>query len=490
MVNSLKSELGLGSFQNAFTVNNEGRSASFEIDWERIRQLIDDTGKEIYTFAIEDLDDDPLTFYNLVFKLSPEGEPYRPFVMKYTMAEEFYPQFVSSGSLRGYQGSVQRIFLANNQWNPGESTANMDGGEIMLDAPCPPQDVNPPAGGGGGSSNYDPPSGDYICTTYMEEYTWYTVVCDANGQNCSEPRATDTYFSIATECNWVSGSSSDSDSNCDPDNDEIPIIEPDLLLKRLRDLIECDPRALLNGNNENYDAWSDLAQHDVPPAAQDRLNSVSGFDLSLQNARGPIVNMDDFSVRVQSLPPGISAMDLFQALRGDINGFIDTSLSLFTPFSADDVSMWYSNNPVGSMFSIYFYDPVFGLNVDDGTVITTDYTGGTWIFTTAFTPKDLQHPVSGNREFGFMSNSDGSYTFFTRGVDRTTTQFDATAQYFTNMVFGGADKLWASFQRKLAEYVNAQGGQATIQEPIKHRVDWDLVENILLDNVELPECGG
>ncbi|MGW8124179.1 hypothetical protein ACV07N_16085, partial [Roseivirga echinicomitans] len=266
-----------------------------------------------------------------------------------------------------------------------------------------------------------------------------------------------------------------------------------ILLEKIRPLIDCDPRALLTQTSgavqNSYSGWADLAQHEVSAVVQAKLNSTSSFDLSLQNAKGPVVNMDNFSVKVTSLPNNMSAMDLFQAFRSDINSYVDTSISLFTPYSSQDADSWYSNNPVGSMFSIQFYDPVVGwLNIDDGSVITSDYTGGTWIFTTAWTPKDGQHPVSGNREFGFSTNSDGSYTFFTRGVDRTTTQFTATAQYFTNTVFGGGDLLWSSFQQKLASYVNSNGGSANIEVPIKHRVNWEMVNSILLGNEDTPTC--
>lgn len=269
------------------------------------------------------------------------------------------------------------------------------------------------------------------------------------------------------------------------------IIEPDTH-KKIRKLIECDSTALLDqiagSPNSDYQPWQRLAQHKATSEVENRLSNIGGFDLSLQNARGPVANMDDFSVDIHSLPSGMSAMDLFQEFRHNMNSFIDPSVSLFVPYSGNDASMWASNNPLGSMFSIQFFDPIFGVNLDDGSVITSEYSGGTWIFTTAWTPKDGQHPVSGNREFGFSTNSDGSYTFFTKGVDRITTQFNSTAQYFTNAIFGGGDKLWASFQTKLAGYVNENGGQASVVEPVKHRVNWDLVRSYLFEELEVPGC--
>lgn|SRR5690606_9551908 len=66
---------------------------------------------------------------------------------------------------------------------------------------------------------------------------------------------------------------------------------------------------------------------------------------------------------------------------------------------------------------------------NDGSVIVSGHQSNQnnshWIFTTIQTPfiivtpgADGPHPISRHRKFGLKKNSNGSYTFCTRGVDR------------------------------------------------------------------------
>jgi hypothetical protein len=43
-------------------------------------------------------------------------------------------------------------------------------------------------------------------------------------------------------------------------------------------------------------------------------------------------------------------------------------------------------------------------------------------------------------------------------------------------VFGAAHQLWLSFQRRLAAFVNGNGGLATIEPPTSKRYDWPTVQ--------------
>ncbi|MBK7636218.1 MAG: hypothetical protein IPJ13_19560 [Saprospiraceae bacterium] len=88
--------------------------------------------------------------------------------------------------------------------------------------------------------------------------------------------------------------------------------------------------------------------------------------------------------------------------------------------SAADRENWINGVRVPSVFTIKM--------PDDGSVIATQYQPGTfWTFSTLNAPgwfqggsQDGYHPVSGNRRFGLIPNQDGSYTFYTSGVDRLT----------------------------------------------------------------------
>jgi hypothetical protein len=63
--------------------------------------------------------------------------------------------------------------------------------------------------------------------------------------------------------------------------------------------------------------------------------------------------------------------------------------------------------------------------------------------------------------------------FFTRGADRTTAFIDDT---LSATVFSAAHQLWLSFQRRLAGFVERNGGLATIETATSNRYDWPTVQ--------------
>ncbi len=76
-----------------------------------------------------------------------------------------------------------------------------------------------------------------------------------------------------------------------------------------------------------------------------------------------------------------------------------------------------------------------------------------------------------------MTNS--SYTFYTRGVDRIT-NFDVQfAQTLFGIPFDSADALWTSFQNITTNFVNKNGGSATVGQQEIHRPDWNLVKDVI-----------
>jgi F-type H+-transporting ATPase subunit gamma len=73
-----------------------------------------------------------------------------------------------------------------------------------------------------------------------------------------------------------------------------------------------------------------------------------------------------------------------------------------------------------------------------GSVICYYQNGSTWRFTTIESPKDWNHPVSGTREFGLITNEDGTYTLYTRGVDGVAEAGDFLMEEFKK---GNYDKI-------------------------------------------------
>ena len=254
---------------------------------------------------------------------------------------------------------------------------------------------------------------------------------------------------------------------------------------------------------EVLEKWITTARHTVAQAQIDKLSTIvaanatyqpvpgsvipviGGNDVAkvqkIDDAYSSIVNLDYFPVTVDELPVigGVRATpeQFLQHIRKNINNFVDTYYSEFAPYNwygVDDTHLWNSNNPLGAVVAI----DIGGL--DNGSVIVSSSSSEKWTFTTIFDPQYGEHPVSGNRDFGYVENNDGSHTFYTRGVDRLTSWDGEFARFmFDDYPFNAADALWTSFQNEVANFVNNHGGNATVDPTEIARPEWaDIVDGV------------
>lgn len=237
--------------------------------------------------------------------------------------------------------------------------------------------------------------------------------------------------------------------------------------------------------------WVELISFRPPVPMQLGLNGrfqIAGFPTrvihSIEDAYGP-VNLDYFPIRIEALPlkGGVSmtADELLEEIRRNINNFVDGAPQgcQFSPYDAAiDGPAWAPLFlPTGFPGAVMSIDMWVGLpgplaplgNLEDGSVVLSEITHNHWTFSTLWTPDDRSHPVSGNRRFGYEILSAGEYMFYTRGADRTTTALD---NQISTTVFGAAEHLWRSFQRRVAAFVNANGGIAHIEPADSHRYHW------------------
>ncbi|WP_181304178.1 hypothetical protein [Rufibacter sp. XAAS-G3-1] len=212
------------------------------------------------------------------------------------------------------------------------------------------------------------------------------------------------------------------------------------------------------------------------PASTAYLSKV----LDIDNAYSSVVNMDYFGVRVNTLPmingQRATAEQFLNLIRININNFVDTENSEFTPYNhynVDDRALWSSNNPLGAIVSIDIWGP------RNGSVIVSNYNSNSWTFSTLKDPFNGVHPVSGNREFGFTTNTDGSYTFYTRGVDRLSDAIITGSQIVGGIPFNQADELWTSFQNRIKLYVNNHSGNASNSITETYRPDWSALKDVV-----------
>jgi hypothetical protein len=187
---------------------------------------------------------------------------------------------------------------------------------------------------------------------------------------------------------------------------------------------------------------------------------------NLYYAYSPL-SLDYYAVRVDALPAGYpTAEDLILGVRRHADYFLNTSNSIFKP---DDLPRWESADALGVVLNIDFY---LGANFDSGSVVVGQCDPTGWTVHTIWDPEDLGHPLGGIRRWGFVTNSDGSHTFFTQGADRPWSALDYANR---TLVFWGADTLWRNYQKQLKTFIDSRGGSATIVPPVVNRFEWPRV---------------
>lgn len=148
---------------------------------------------------------------------------------------------------------------------------------------------------------------------------------------------------------------------------------------------------------------------------------------------------DHFEVTVARMPPGITPEDFLASFADAPNSVVvDAAFDVLTPFKRRGTAL----DPVG-VGTIYD----IGIPGDAGSVIVVSDKPNQFVVQTITTPQTGTHPVSGEREFGFTKNPDGSVTFYTNGADRPHNEFlrgigtlaqDAT---WDAMMYGIADRI-------------------------------------------------
>lgn len=216
--------------------------------------------------------------------------------------------------------------------------------------------------------------------------------------------------------------------------------------------------------------WQSLINHRPSTNTQRALSrrDASWSIHPIEDAHGDI-NLDYYSVIIDRLPPDMTADQLLQFMRANLNNFVDNDMAVFSPYATVDAARWNANNPLGAVLSIEL-----GLTPDSASVVTSDVNNQSWTFSTLWTTQDYGHPVSGNRRFGYFEWN-GSLVFYARGADRATSNI--LDRSISRLVFAGGDSLWKSFQHQLTSFVNTYGGSARVGRTVSHRCDWDNVRS-------------
>ena len=347
----------------------------------------------------------------------------------------------------------------------------------------------------------------------------HQVISDCMNSNSFNPRLSEEML------NWLQNNRFDSSAisnylknvGCDDsakdfieDAIEAMMGNPDLtfedyIRERVEELLEDRPFALIDVPCSELEKWQALALHTPPASVINRVHAIDNqhttyfTDYSIQtleNAQGHLVNMDHFQVEIEQFPTNPSTNlpytpeEFLTYIRLNINTLVDNDWAFFEPvvyqdgsFSIDDTELWNSNNPLTALLTI-------DIPIDQGTVIVSDYSASNFTFITLETPWDSEHPVSGVRDFGFVQNPDGTYSFYTRAVDRMADGLDyavANSSIPNDAAFFGSDALWTSFQDKLEAFVNFNGGQAVAYDRDTFRPKWEKIRKVLRGEVSIDE---
>ncbi|MGW8122669.1 hypothetical protein ACV07N_08405 [Roseivirga echinicomitans] len=170
---ALKTNLG----DNRGSANTDQVITSIgKISIDRIFEVIDTVNNSNYTFLVEDEDNNPFTFTNLVLKKRQDGDWDMPYLIDYKVDSAEIPQFIESGfSMANFTGTTTKRFLKDFSFGP-RSSANLEQRARVSDPSQCDQQTGYEGGNSGGSPdnppNNEPPSGGgytSFCYHYIEE---------------------------------------------------------------------------------------------------------------------------------------------------------------------------------------------------------------------------------------------------------------------------------------------------------------------------------
>lgn len=228
-------------------------------------------------------------------------------------------------------------------------------------------------------------------------------------------------------------------------------------------------------HNSDAKPWQDLIGFKVDKKVVQQMKDrfiLNPSILHIETAVGGELNLDYYSTTITKLPNNMNASQLQEHIRKNFSSFINDDHMIFNGLDKEESKIWSSNSPISAVMS-FKQDIFFNLYTEGASVLSSKVSPNFWTFSTLFTMlREGSHPVSGTRQFGLAeSNISGAttYTFFTRGADRTTAVADAA---FSSMMWTGADKVWNRLVTNVANFVNANGGQALINDKISKRISW------------------
>ena len=212
--------------------------------------------------------------------------------------------------------------------------------------------------------------------------------------------------------------------------------------------------------------YKDLFQWSPAPSLVAQVKA-RGFTIQRLDAAVGDLNCDFYKVVIKRFPDGWDAPKLLGQFIRNIKQFVDTGITDFSPYDDSDAQRLASDKPLGAAMFLDIKGRIVDLDPtgwDNAAIVISEAKPQFYAVTTINTPRSGDHPVSGHRQFGYFV-VDGVTTFYTRGTDRATLGFPGTE----TLIFAGGERLWESFQSRLAAFINDKGGEAEILAPFSER---------------------
>lgn len=194
---------------------------------------------------------------------------------------------------------------------------------------------------------------------------------------------------------------------------------------------------------------SRLLDDTLPEAAAKGVKDAGMTHQPLKNGNGRI-DFDDYSITVDKMPPGVTPEEFLRRLRNDPNGAIPgENFKGWTEFARRGDPK--ADAKPGDIYDIDMYGP------ENGSVVLRDSAPDHFTVSTVHGPPYSEHPIYGNREFGFEKNDDGSTTFYTRAADRRE-WMSGQLPLGLQTARAGQAETWRSMMKDLGAQIDDMGG--------------------------------
>lgn len=239
--------------------------------------------------------------------------------------------------------------------------------------------------------------------------------------------------------------------------------------------------------------WKPLASFRPSTAVQqsflDRGNPDTFYFHKIESAVGPTVNLDIFTVNIDTLPSGYDGTALVQHIRTGMSTLFARSptglepiVVTFEAYGKDDADNWSSQAPADALGALMNFGiglpGVDDIVTDNASVLCTDISDTGWTFTTVHTEKAAGHPVSGNRRWSMNDEGDGTWVFTCAGVDRATNTADATLSALGGFLFAEIFT-WLAMMVSVRDLIEKLGGKARLGHHLRLGPGWAAVKDDL-----------